>query len=405
MSHSAKSFHVLAPVVTVRRNDEELKIKLFAFGVARAKSEGGCLRMLHMADRADFSITAASGEKYALKNLYALYASAPKSKRPALLGRWCAALVESRSGIPATLTAAAEVVMPMIRARGERNHFRVHSPSVNVDFVTVPFTEDFELAVVIDRPTSLARLTRDWLPTCGASLADVVRTAKQNLGLNSREAFAEIADGVYESVWQDAFDASRIALPEILELAPVDGRHVAMIPDRDHLLVTGDLNASGLSIMVERGLAYYDVRPYKLSAQPLVLNAGRWEPLTLPPPLAADVRRRAVAAKKADYDVQGEMLKRENESTAFVASYLVGDSGSGDVFSVVTWTREPVSLLPKAEYILFVSENAMVIRVVWDVAIEIMGRLEALPGLWPERFIVDRFPTEEELLLLSGIES
>ena len=77
-----------------------------------------------------------------------------------------------------------------------------------------------------------------------------MEVARQNL-TELRHAFVgpESGEGVYLSVWAE-YDSSRLVLTEIVRQFRVKGDPVAMIPNRETLIVAGSEDEAGLEAMV-----------------------------------------------------------------------------------------------------------------------------------------------------------
>ena len=75
-------------------------------------------------------------------------------------------------------------------------------------------------------------------------------------------AVARIGDHLYASASGDNYDASRLILTDLIQQMDVYGDHVAMVPNRDTLLVTGSNDETGLQIMADLAeKALEDPRP------------------------------------------------------------------------------------------------------------------------------------------------
>jgi len=79
----------------------------------------------------------------------------------------------------------------------------------------------------------------------------------------------------YVSATNDAYDASRLLLPEFVRSLEVKGRPVALVPNRDTALVTGDDDLEGLKIITRIADEALD-GPRPLSGLPLVFENDEW---------------------------------------------------------------------------------------------------------------------------------
>src|SRR5207244_2299115 len=106
--------------------------------------------------------------------------------------------------------------------------------------------------------------------------------ARKNLEEISRHRFENPFPGVWVSPWRDNHDAARLVLPELLRQHPVVGDLVALVPNRNILILTGTGDVDGLAAAValaERALE----QPRPLSALAVRLEGDLWVPY-LPDP-------------------------------------------------------------------------------------------------------------------------
>ncbi len=109
----------------------------------------------------------------------------------------------------------------------------------------------------------------------GVAYEKALRDARANLLEISGEPFESPQPGLYVSPWRDNHDASRLLLTNRIRRLDVKGDHVAMVPNRDTLLVTGSADFAGLARMAEIATAAMD-EPYWVSGLPVRLTDGGW---------------------------------------------------------------------------------------------------------------------------------
>lgn len=84
------------------------------------------------------------------------------------------------------------------------------------------------------------------------------------------------------------------------------------------------------------------------------------------------------------------------------------DPASGETTTVCSWTEGVPTLLPRADRIAFVSpgeaEETSIVYVPWDDALALMSGAMTAQGIDPERWRVDRFPTDDEQSALRRAE-
>jgi len=115
----------------------------------------------------------------------------------------------------------------------------------------------------------------------------------------------------------------------------------------------------------------------------------------------------------ANYEEQKPVLEeraRARDDEVFVASALLAtDPASGETTTVCSWSEGVPSLLPRTDQIAFVSpgeaeEENRILYVPWDDAAAVTSGAMTAQGIVPERWRVDRFPTDEEQAALRRTE-
>jgi hypothetical protein len=186
-----------------------------------------------------------------------------------------------------------------------------------------------------------------------------------------------------------------------------------MVPHRDTLLVTGTDDVPGLDAMAAMTEALLD-EPRAITGIPVcLLDDDEWAPFVPEPdhPLHARYAALRVGTLAGEYGRQKHLLERLHErrgEDVFVASYegRMSEDGS-EVVSFCTWTRDLISLLPRADRILFVDldepEDRRVVPASWDRVAALVGELMEAVEIYPPRIRVERFPTAEQLAALREI--
>jgi hypothetical protein len=107
-----------------------------------------------------------------------------------------------------------------------------------------------------------------------------------------------------------------------------------------------------------------------------------------------------------DYDEQKALLNEIHEKAEkdiFIASFsAVRKQDTGEIRTYCVWSEGVVALLPKTDYIYFFrpgDEEAgeIVATVPWALVEEILGDRIKPVGIYPERYLVEGFPMDEEI--------
>jgi hypothetical protein len=360
-------------------------------------------------DEEQFRIVRGSQIFFNLHNAYAEWQGAPRLRRNAVLRFFAASLLEPAEP-PESVDEARPNLLPRVR---ELEWYEVmklqfadardgRGPAV----VYEPLNEELALEIVYDLPTAVMSLAPDRLEAWGLSLDEAVRTARANLRERTPGTFEELEPGVFISPWQDTYDSSRLVLVELITRLDVRGDPVALLPHRDHLFLTGSDDERGLGRAADLAAPLLEDHR-RVTGRACVWRDGRWQPFV--PPEGHPHRNRFAELRMqtdaGNYDEQKSVLEGQAEARGddvFVASVLVmTDDETGESASLCTWTDGVPTLLPRADQIAFVTpgrteEETRIMRVPWDHAASVMHHAMQPQGLVPERWRVDRFPSEHE---------
>jgi hypothetical protein len=246
------------------------------------------------------------------------------------------------------------------------------------------------------------RLAARW----GVAYEKALRDACANLLEISEGPFENPRPGLYVSPWRDNHDASRLLLTDRIRRLDVKGDHVAMVPNRDTLLVTGSADSAGLARMAEIAMAALD-EPYWVSALPVRLTDGGWVRF-MPDaehPSFRDFKSLRTRSIGADYGEQQETLKRLfelDDADILVSSYFVGEKrATRGYVSYCVWTDGVTQVLPQTDVVAFMfsdkPEGARVVAADWDSVFSTMAEAMTPVGSYPERYLVSQSPTPDQL--------
>jgi hypothetical protein len=269
-----------------------------------------------------------------------------------------------------------------------------------------PFVQEM---VVVDQPTSMTYVTHDRAQAWGVPVAEVFETARDNLerlagpppgpGTSSSGTLLRlIEDG-------ESYFVSRLLLDGWLSglAARVGGRPVAFIPDHNTLLVVPDAPESLATLLGHVEKVYGDaVRP--ISPQAYTVDPyGKVVPYPMVEghPAVAAVHRSELILATSEYGSQESWLRQvyqRERVDVFVATLTMASRSDGSAFSYAVWGEGVDTLLPRAEYVGFVSNSRDKARgadaaftVPWSV-LEREVDLEPEADLAPERYRLRSWP-------------
>ncbi|BDI34430.1 hypothetical protein CCAX7_64810 [Capsulimonas corticalis] len=260
--------------------------------------------------------------------------------------------------------------------------------------------------VVYDLPQAIRSVSRDQLAEWGMTFEEALSLGAQNLLSDGPSRFKTLRSGLYLSEWRDNYDASRLPLPEIVPSLAVKGRHVAMVPSRDVLIVTGSEDPEGLVAMAKYAQDVLQ-KPRPMSGFAFQLGA-RWEAYLPPPehPAHALLKLLSAQALAQYYQQQANSLNAlhaKDNTDIFVAEYMAyRDKKTGVVTASASWARDVDSLLPRADQILLSERDpaggiVLLGAAPWERVAAVAGDLFEAQDLYPPRFRVRGFPTPAQL--------
>jgi hypothetical protein len=352
-----------------------------------------------------------------LDNIYRDYCAASGRNRQLVLSK-CLELL-GKPEVPESFLEAKGMLMPVIRSRGYDEYLRLSGAlsgeALPFSFLSAPFSPDSFLGIACDLENSMQVLTARQLSDWNVSFEEAWAASMDNLRDRTVDRFERIGPGLFSGAWGDAYDSSRILLSDLVYRLGVPNP-VAMIPTRDRLLVTSGNDKQGMLEMVDFAAQCKEQEGRSVSALLYKFENGRAEPCIPDDP---EVRRRLENLRRRflaeDYSSQTEMMRQLNERQGvdiFVASYLlVEEAEAGEMCSVGTWSRDVDTLLPKTDKVALGihddDDNPTFLQYApWDDVVRVCGYLmEEQGGVYPVRFRVKQFPSDEQLEQLRDVLS
>lgn len=353
-----------------------------------------------------------------LQNVYAEYLEAPVASRPAVVKRFLRGILSRKREMPDEFEDALPDILPVIRSRFFSERLKLER-RVGGDFgkasdlLGIPLGDQFEAIFVYDLPDSMRYLGTGVLDDWDVSIYEIAEAANQNLGELST-SFAGIENQFYLCAEADNYASSRILLVDSIRQLEVKGDWVAMVPNRDTLLITGSDDPDGLRMMARMAEEAYK-KPRRQGLGLLRLVDNDWE-AWFPPkdsPVYPQYRKLELMSRADEYSDQQEILDKilEKEMVEqFVASYSVVQKQNGDLFSYCVWSEGVISLLPESQKVVFMrnrddgGDPELVAAVSWEKVQDVLRHRLTETDYYPPRWLVEDFPTDEEFAGLGGGE-
>ncbi len=348
-----------------------------------------------------------------LDNMYQTYLKQPRSRRAEYVRSVARGLVTSRKGLPEEFDLARADLRPRLWLRAAFEQMRLNAAieGASVAPKAPPYEalgEHLIATLVYDWPEAVQSIDNDNLTAWGVTFYEAMEVARENLE-EATVSYAKIGDGFYSFISGDSYDASWITLLERSRQLEVNGKPVAMVPNRDELLVTGSDDDGGLTIMAtlaEKGLE----KPYPLSGVPLIFEDGEWQDW-LPPEGHAFHRaftQMAINWIGPLYHEQAKLLNAVHEKQGidiFVASYSAIEKKEGELLTFSEWPKGVDTLLPVTQTVVFLKGNCFdPVFADWSRVIETVGDLMEQTEDYPRRYRVREFPDETAIDAIGSTE-
>jgi hypothetical protein len=346
--------------------------------------------------------------KLFLGNLLHDLRQCPRGQRPAVLRRFLDGVLAPESAIPARYEDARPRLLPVIRRRADIGIVALSTLSASDDaarqFVpaTRPLVGELVIALVCDRPTSMAYVNEPELPSWQVTFDQALADALDNLrALPEHGGWKTLGQGVWSGEWGDAYESSRILLPDLIHRVGVRDPVVA-VPFRNALMLTSAGNEAGIALMAQVVQDHAQANQRWLSFQLLGLHGTQWE--THAPLVAIDawhlLNLRNESGVNENQKELLDALHARQGVELFVAPYQMLARDDLGTLSFSVWSNGVDALLPRTEYIVFDpagTDADALLLVAWADAHAIAGELMAPTDHVPERWRVNRFPDAAQL--------
>jgi len=304
-------------------------------------------------------------------------------------------------------------LMPTIRSSAFALSTMLLEKGAKASFVRRAFAPFLDLYLAIDSDTSIAYALESNLEDWEAS----EKKAFDRALANAKELLAppKIYDKKNGPLWfvdaNDTYESSRLAIPGFLASfsGKVDGRPIAIVPERAQLYVGGDGKDKMVARLVEMAAREYEASSRSISpALYTVDDAGKVVPYRRKKrdAIANDVTLGHVKLALREYGEQKEVLDKVHERDGvdlFVASLNGIRRDDGRAITWCMWGEGIDSLLPVAELVMLASEKEGDEKgdnflVPWAIVEETMGKAwKKEPGHDPTRIHPPSFPSKAQL--------
>jgi uncharacterized protein YtpQ (UPF0354 family) len=352
-------------------------------------------------------------QTFNLGNAFRDYETAEKSEHEALISSYVRTVLSTQQDLPESFEDVAHDLLVTLRGRAYYDLIDLQAQLEGEGEFDIPYAvlaEHLALGLVYDLPTSMRSIGGDDLAGWGVSLYEAIERGKANLAEISRELEVAAADGIYFVHTNDGYGACRMVFDPLIDQFEVRGDCVALVPNRDLLIVTGTEEETALGVAAE--LAKKGLEENRsITGIAFCRQAGEWSPW-LPhrgSPVYEAFKMLEVASLGRDYDEQKQLLDALHEKQGidiFVASYTVYQHNeTGEINSSAIWVEGIDTLLPKTDRVMFGRGGApgeILLEAAWESVREVCSDLMEESDMYPPRYRLRGFPGESQLRALQS---
>jgi uncharacterized protein YtpQ (UPF0354 family) len=321
--------------------------------------------------------------------------------------------------IPTNYATVKKHLMPVVRSAYVDSLAQMQSPDWTLNkaqqqliVVSKPLCADLAVGIGIDTENSIRRASPEQLAQWGVSFEQALQDAMINLSARSQNQWHELQPGTFVSQFQDDYDASRLLLPASFSHLKVNGKHLALVPNRNTLLITGSDDAAGQAVIQEYGLRVLNEQAGHTSMQMIVYDGNAWHPIPVGGETGSILHKIKLELLRVDYNEQKQALVQFQEKTNddfFVAEFSsIQRDETSDPLSYAVLTKGVPTLLPETDLVTLLEltpdgasvANSLLIRRE-DLQVEIGAAMEPIE-MSPRRYRVRNFPFDTAIERLRG---
>jgi len=264
-----------------------------------------------------------------------------------------------------------------------------------------PLTDDLVEVLVYTGVEPAAVVTDDDLDAWGQSADALFQASRQQLAAASQKPFTTLAPGLYESNFGDGNDVARVLVPEVLKKLKVKGDPIVFLPTAGHVVVAGANDPRALEAAGER-VDEHLRGEHPFTGRGWRLKGATFEPWEPPADsLLATLHLEATAQDANDQKKALDAKFAADGTDLFVGTTLFTDDDAGGKHTYAVWTKDADTLMPRAEYIVFVDldqpeADRVVAAGLWsDIAPKVAAKMKPDSNYWPLRYRLTSFPDKK----------
>jgi hypothetical protein len=265
-------------------------------------------------------------------------------------------------------------------------------------------TESVLVGLMWDRTHSLLSLPESLLRRWDRSYDDVLALALSNLTAKPVVGWVGTDDRIFRLVGGDDYVSARLLSGDYLDQLPFTGGIVVCAPTRTDLFAVAEDDPEALIEVFDASLEASS-HGLPVSLHPLRFGGGSWSDLQLGPDHPAYVAwRRLTRLDWAREAASTRTLLQDLVGTeVFVGSLIVReDEATGMTDTVSVWSEGVPTLLAAADLVAFPrsDRDAGFVTTSWQRVSEVLAHRMIATEHYPERWLVETFPSNDELTAL-----
>jgi hypothetical protein len=267
--------------------------------------------------------------------------------------------------------------------------------------------------LALDSDGSMSYVSESTLRAWGVSRDEAFAHARATLAAHDAIHGVEPYDAaasypIWHVAYDDSYQSSRLLLPGWLAsfAGRVAGRPIAIVPDRNRVIVSGDEDIATVRRLLETAEREFSASARSLSpAVYTVDDTGRVVPYLgdASHPLARPLKIAELKLGIYEYGIQTNALKETYDAQnidLFVGSFFGIESPSRGPISYTTWAEGAESLLPVTDFVAIQIDGATAFAPWKSIERHAAHCLRAEPTLEPPRMRTLGWPSREALLAI-----
>jgi hypothetical protein len=256
----------------------------------------------------------------------------------------------------------------------------------------------FAAILVVEMPRGRYSIGQYDLDAWGMTFSEVFEIALESLK-QTPSGFTSPREGVYVSQ-----NTAEILLLDRIRELPLQGGYIAMVPDRQTLIVTGLEEKDGQNRMME--LVIEHLPPGQSPGFIVRLEGdqwGSWLP-DVSNPIYEELRMLHVDSYEREYTEQKKLLTElyKKWNMRLTVGEYCSAYDEDQLRTYCAWGEHQVMLLPQTDYVIIVRKNEDSVLVTWDRMVEQAGKLMYRMEHYPPRYWVADSPSIEQLEAMGG---